>query len=299
MPNPSSDIQLYTPENIQSRILTIRGIQVMMDADLAELYQVKTIALNQAVKRNEARFPERYRFQLTTEEKQQLITNCDRFRNLKHSQYLPYAFTEQGVTQLSAVLRSEVAIEMSIRINDAFHAMRRFIMANAAVFQRLESVELKQLTTDKKVDAILTRLDEGTIKPKMGLYFDGQMFDANVLIEQIVSQAHTRIILIDDYITSEILQRFHTHAPDVPIDCYVKNRHKTEALEQKFTDFRSQYPTTHCELHTFERSHDRWLIIDQTVYHFGASIKDLGKRWFSVDICTEPTTNRVQWKFAS
>lgn len=130
----NSGIQNYTQESIQNRILTIRGQQVIMDSDLAEFYQVKTIAFNQAVKRNESRFPERYRFQLTETEKLELITNCDRFKNLKHSSYLPFAFTEQGVTQLSAVLRSNVAIEMSIRINDAFHALRKFIIANAGIF---------------------------------------------------------------------------------------------------------------------------------------------------------------------
>ena len=127
-------LEEYSQDTIQSRILTIRGQQVIMDADLAEFYQVKTIALNQAVKRNEARFPQRYRFQLTGDEKQELITNCDRFKSLKHSTYLPYAFTEQGVTQLSAVLRSNIAVEMSIRINDAFHAMRKFIVNNEGIF---------------------------------------------------------------------------------------------------------------------------------------------------------------------
>lgn len=137
----TTSLDIYTPDTIQSRILTIRGIQVIMDADLAEFYQVQTKVLNQAVKRNIGRFPERYRFQLTPKEKEQLVTNCDRFSNLKHSTALPYAFTEQGVTQLSAVLRSDIAVEMSVRINDAFHAMRKFIVANAAIFQRLEAVE--------------------------------------------------------------------------------------------------------------------------------------------------------------
>lgn len=284
-------LSLYTPDTIQSRILTIRGQQVIMDADLAEFYQVKTIALNQAVKRNEGRFPERYRFQLTEEEKTQLITNCDRFRTLKHSSYLPYAFTEQGVTQLSAVLRSGIAVEMSIRINDAFHAMRKFIMNNAGIFQRLEAVELKQIATDEKIDEILNRLDDGSMRQKLGIFFDGQMFDAFVLVEELIQKAERRIVLIDDYINANVLQRFHKRNAGVTLDCYVKSRFATQDLQDAITNYNTQYPDEATTLHTFEHSHDRWLIIDDTVYHFGASIKDLGKRWFSVDIITEQTAD--------
>ena len=273
--------------------MTIRGHQVIMDADLAEFYQVKTIALNQAVKRNEARFPLRYRFQLTEDEKQELITNCDRFKSLKHSSYLPYAFTEQGVTQLSAVLRSNIAVEMSIRINDAFHAMRKFIVNNAGIFQRLEAVELKQISTDQKINQILDRLDDGTLKQKLGIFFDGQMFDAFVLVEELILKATRRIILIDDYITASLLQRFHKRKSGVTLDCYVKARFATSDLQEVFAQYNSQYPSEPTVLHTFEHSHDRWLIIDDTVYHFGASLKDLGKRWFSVDIITEHTADEL------
>ena len=225
-------LEEYSQDTIQSRILTIRGQQVIMDADLAEFYQVKTIALNQAVKRNEARFPQRYRFQLTEDEKQELITNCDRFKSLKHSAYSPYAFTEQGVTQLSAVLRSNIAVEMSIRINDAFHAMRKFIINNAGIFQRLEAVELKQISTDKKINQILDRLDDGTLKQKLGVFFDGQMFDAFVLVEELIQKATKRIILIDDYITASLLQRFHKRSSGVTLDCYVKTRFATSDLQE-------------------------------------------------------------------
>ena len=286
-------LEEYSQDTIQSRILTIRGQQVIMDADLAEFYQVKTIALNQAVKRNEARFPQRYRFQLTGDEKQELITNCDRFKSLKHSTYLPYAFTEQGVTQLSAVLRSNIAVEMSIRINDAFHAMRKFIVNNAGIFQRLEAVELKQISTDQKINQILDRLDDGTLKQKLGIFFDGQMFDAFVLVEELILKATRRIILIDDYITASLLQRFHKRKSGVTLDCYVKARFATSDLQEVFAQYNSQYPSEPTVLHTFEHSHDRWLIIDDTVYHFGASLKDLGKRWFSVDIITEHTADEL------
>ena len=286
-------LDIYTQDTIQSRIMTIRGHQVIMDADLAEFYQVKTIALNQAVKRNETRFPLRYRFQLTEDEKQQLITNCDRFKGLKHSSYLPYAFTEQGITQLSAVLRSNIAVEMSIRINDAFHAMRKFIVSNAGIFQRLEAVELKQISADQKINQILERLDDGTLKQKLGIFFEGQMFDAFVLVEELIQKAIRRIILIDDYITASLLQRFHRRNSGVTLDCYVKSRFATPDLHEAIAQYNAQYPSEPTTLHTFERSHDRWLIIDDTVYHFGASLKDLGKRWFSVDIITEHTADEL------
>lgn len=288
----TNQLQVYTPDLIQSRILSIRGQQVIMDADLAEFYQVKTIALNQAVKRNIGRFPERYRFQLNEDEKNELITNCDRFRNLKHSTHLPYAFTEQGVTQLSAILRSDIAVEMSVRINDAFHAMRRFIMNNAAIFQRLEAVELKQLATDNKINGILNRLDDGTLKQKLGIFFDGQMFDAYVLMETLFKRAARRIVLIDDYVNADILQRMRVR-PNLAatIDCYVQSRHQTQDMQLAFTIYNRQYPSEHVQLHTFQRSHDRFLIIDDEVYHFGASIKDLGKRWFGVNLITEYTAD--------
>ena len=284
----------YSQDDIQNRILTIRGQQVIMDADLAEFYQVKTLVLNQAVKRNISRFPERYRFQLTAEEKCELITNCDRFRNLKHSSHLPYAFTEQGVTQLSAVLRSGIAVEMSIRINDAFHAMRKFIVANAAIFQRLDAVELKQLATDQKINQILSRLEDGSLKQKLGIFFDGQMFDAYVLIETLFQRAKRRIVLIDDYVNADILQRMRVR-PDLTatIDCYVRDIHQTADMQLAFSSYNAQYPAEHVQLHAFNRSHDRFLIIDDEVYHFGASIKDLGKRWFGVNLITEHTADEL------
>ena len=293
-PVSTTPLDIYTPDTIQSRILTIRGLQVIMDADIAEFYQVKTLVLNQAVKRNIGRFPERYRFQLTEEEKEQLITNCDRFRTLKHSQYLPYAFTEGGVTQLSAILRSDIAVEMSIRINDAFHAMRKFIVANAAIFQRLEAVELKQLTTDQKINQILDRLNDGSLKQRLGIFFDGQMFDAYVLIETLFKRANRRIVLIDDYVNADILQRMRVR-PNLAatIDCYVRDFHRTAVMEQAFETYRTQYPAEHCQLHTFNKAHDRFLIIDDEVYHFGASIKDLGKRWFGVNLITEHTADEL------
>lgn len=176
------------PIPIENRILTLRGKQVMIDRDLAELYQVDTKVLNQAVKRNTERFPEHFRFQLSHREKDELVTNCDRFNGLKHSSVNPFAFTEQGVAMLSAVLKSETAINTSIRIIDAFVAMRNFLMHNASIFQRMERIEMKQLKTDEKVDAILDRLNEPK-EPEQGIFFDGQIFDAYAFVAKLIRKA--------------------------------------------------------------------------------------------------------------
>ena len=163
---------------VESRIMSIRGNQIMIDRDLAELYGVETKRLNEAVKRNIERFPERFRFQLTKEEMVELVANCDRFNSLKHSTVRSYAFTEQGVAMLSTVLRSETAIRVSIRIMDAFVAMRRFMVTNAEVFQRLSTMEYHQLEiqqhqqeTDKRIEEVFRRLDKGNAKPKQGVFY--------------------------------------------------------------------------------------------------------------------------------
>ena len=277
----------------------------MLDRDLAECYGVTTGALNQAVKRNIGRFPERFMFQMSQEEfenwKSQIVITNSLKMGLRQR---PYVFTEQGITQLSAVLRSKTAIEVSIRINDAFHAMRHYIMNNAGILQRMTNIEAHQLQTDilveewqnetnKRFDDILRRLDDGSLKAKIGVFFDGQMFDAFALVEEIVKKCNRRICLIDDYIDADVLQRFRQRNLTATVDCYVNQRHITSAMQLAFAQYNAQYPTEHVELHTFNKSHDRWLIIDDTVYHFGASIKDLGKKWFSVDIVTEHTADEL------
>lgn len=213
---PNSLELSYNQNEIEQRIFTIRGTQVMLDRDLAELYQIKTIALNQAVKRNIARFPESFRFQLTSSETNELITKCDRFQPLKHSPSTPYAFTEQGVAMLSAVLRSDVAVRLSVQIIEAFVAMRRFIVANAGILQRLDSLEQFRLETKQKMaaighnfDALLNRLDDGSVKPIEGVFVEGQVLDARIYLENLIGSARREIILIDGYVdarTFDILE---------------------------------------------------------------------------------------------
>ena len=298
---------LRSQSDIQKRIYTIRGVQVMFDRDIAQLYQVETKVLNQAVKRNARRFPDYYMFQLTEEEwqnwKSQFVTS--NYMDAEEMQAIkmgvrrpPFAFTEQGISQLSAVLKSDHAIQTSIRIIDAFVAMRRFILSNAGLFQRIESLEAFRIEAkqglraiDERFDQIMNRLDDGSLKQNLGIFFDGQMFDAFILVEELIQQAERRIVLIDDYITASLLQRFHKRNAGVTLDCYVKSRFATADIREAISSYNAQYPSETTRLHTFEQSHDRWLIIDDTVYHFGASLKDLGKRWFAVDIIAEHTAD--------
>lgn len=266
----------FTPIPIENRILTIREHQVMVDRDLAELYQVDTKVLNQAVKRNIERFPESFRFQLSNNEKYELVTNCDRFNALKHSTSNPYAFTEQGVAMLSAVLKSETAIHTSIRIIEAFVAMRNFLMNNASIFQRMERLEMKQLKTDEKVDAILNKLGEDKT-PTEGIFFQGQIFDAYVFVADLIRKAQKRIVIIDNYIDDTVLVQLAKRKAGVSVDIY--DGQISCQLRQDVAAHNAQYPGV--TLHHYQKAHDRFIIIDEEVYHIGASLKDLGKKLFA------------------
>lgn len=248
----------------------------MLDRDLADLYEVETKVLNQAVKRNIERFPEHFRFQLTNQEKEELVTNCDRFGMLKHSSVNPFAFTEQGVAMLSAVLKSDTAVRTSIRIIDAFVAMRNFLMNNAHIFQRMERIEMKQLKTDEKVDAILDRLNEPK-EIEQGIFFNGQIFDAYAFIARLIRQAKTRIAIVDNYIDDSVLVQLSKRLPGVTVDIY--DGQISRQLRQDVERHNAQYPGV--TLHNCTKAHDRFLIIDEDVYHIGHSLKDLGKKLFA------------------
>jgi len=273
-----SENSITTSHQVQSKIFTIRGLQVMLDRDLAELYQVETKALNQAVKRNVARFPEPFRFQLNPDEKNELVTNCDRFKALKHSTTLPHAFTEQGVSMLSAVLRSDTAINVSIQIMDAFVGMRKFIANNAVIFQRMDSIEHKQHITETKLDKVLEAIESKDIKPKQGIFFDGQVFDAYLFVADIIRSANQSIVLIDNYVDESTLTLLAKRQAGCTATIYTHTLSKSLKLDlQKHN---AQYPPM--EIKTFKQSHDRFLILDDhIIYHFGASLKDLGKKMFA------------------
>ena len=196
--------ELSNSDVIRSRIFTIRGVQVMLDRDLAELYGVATGALNRQVKRNEERFPEVFMFRLSAEEWNNLKCQIG-ISSWGGDRQLPYAFTENGIAMLSSVLRSPTAIEVNIRIMRAFSAMRRFLLANAQMFQRIETVEKRQIATDAKVDSILERLD-ATETPLQGVFYDGQLWDARALVLKLIGSAKRSLILIDNWATGECCQ---------------------------------------------------------------------------------------------
>ncbi|HDL5443567.1 TPA: ORF6N domain-containing protein [Mannheimia haemolytica] len=273
-------IQLIEP-NINSKIFTIRGEQVMLDVHLAELYQVDTRTFNQAVKRNEERFPDIFRFQLTENEwlslrSQFVILNENSGRG-QHRKYLPYVFTEQGIAMLSAVLRSEVAVQVSIKIMQAFVQMRHLLQTNSGLVQRLESVERKQLGMSGQLEQVFQSL-EGN-KPKMqGVFFEGETFNAYQFVTELVRGAKSSLILIDNYVDDTVLTLFTKRSHNVSVTIYTKQISKQLALDLE--KYNSQY--AHINVKIFDKSHERFLIIDEKeLYHIGASLKDLGKKWFA------------------
>lgn len=270
--------ELITSETIESKIYTIRSIQVMLDKDLAIFYDVKPIRLREQVKRNLNRFPSDFMFQLTDQEVDYMVSQ----NAIPSRQYLggsmPYVFTEQGVAAISSVLTSERAIEVSIQIVRAFVAMRRFILSNAQVFQRLGTLEIKQIETDKKLNYVLDAIESKEIQPKQGIFFDGQVFDAYVFVSDLIKTAKSSIVLIDNYMDESVLILFTKKKKNVSFTILTKNISKQFQLD--VDKFNEQYPPA--TLRKFTDAHDRFLIIDATtLYHFGASLKDLGKKWFA------------------
>ncbi len=262
--------------DIQSRIFIIRGKQVMIDRDLAILYQVETRVLKQAVKRNIERFPINFMFELTNNEinllvSQNVIPSKKYFGGAK-----PYAFTEQGVAMLSAVLRSETAVRVSIKIMEAFVATRKFLTLNAQLFHRLQKTEIKLLEHDKKINLLFEKFESQI--PREGIFYDGQIFDAYKFISDLIRKAKKEIILIDNYIDDIILTLFGKRKKNVTVTVYTKRISKQLKLDLE--KFNAQYEPI--EIKKFNKSHDRFLIIDnKEIYHIGASLKDLGKKWFA------------------
>ena len=275
---------------IQNKILVIRNQQVMIDRDIAELYGVETRVLNQAVKRNIERFPERFMFQLTKDElieigersrSQIVILNKGDSNRGKNIKYQPFAFTEQGCAMLSSVLKSPTAVQVSVKIMDAFVAMRKFLLNNAQIFQRLDSLEMHRIESDKRIDELFDRMDRYAIDDTQGIFFQGQIFDAYAKFESFIAQAQRSIVLIDNYIDLSVIERFAKKKTGVQVTIYTHPQ--TPIMEQDVQRFNAQYPLLEVK-HT-TTMHDRFLIIDnQTLYHIGASLKDLGKRCFAFDV---------------
>ena len=267
------------PKEIRNLIYTIRGKQVMLDSDLAALYQVETKNLNKAVKRNIERFPVSFCFQLTEEEVENL-----RFQfgtsSLSYGgrRYLPYVFTEQGVAMASAILRSDIAVKISVEIMEAFVEMRKMLISNAALFHRLDNIELKQLEADQKFEELFKALESDKLHSEKGIFYNGQIFDAYTFVSDIIRSAKSSIILLDNYVDDTVLTLLGKRKVNVTATILTKSI--SNQLRLDLQRYNSQYPPIDIEL--FSDAHDRFLIIDYTeLYHIGASLKDLGKKWFA------------------
>lgn len=276
-----------TEERIENLIHYVRGQQVMIDSDLALLYNVETKRLNESVKRNAKRFPESFCFQLTEDEyadlRSQIATsNTENTSSKGGRRYLPYVFTEQGIAMLSAVLRSDEAIQVSVNIMNAFVKMRRFLAENALMFDKLNSLELKQLEYQKKsnekFDQIFAYISEHE-EVGQKIFFDGQIYDAFSLLVSLVGKAEKSIVLIDNYVDVGTLNILAKKEDGVDVTIYTVRR--TRLASQDIANFNSQYPTL--TVNYTGVFHDRFLIIDEeTAYHIGASIKDAGKKCFGI-----------------
>ena len=277
-------------QDIENLIYVVRNRQVMFDRDLAKLYQVETGQLNRQVKRNIERFPSDFMFQLTKEELE--ILKCQNgITSWGGDRYLPYAFTENGVAMFSGVLRSETAIEVNIRIMRAFTAMRHFLANNAQLFQRLSNIEYHQIETDHRIDEVFKRLD-ANIHPQQGIFFDGQIFDAYKFVCNLVRKAKKAIVLVDNYVDDTVLALLDNRKEGVSATKYTQ--HISQQLQLDLARHNAQYGII--EIQNFNKAHDRFLLIDEEVYLIGASIKDLGKKWFAFTLMRDLTVDELIMK---
>ena len=269
-------------EDIKKLIYTIRGKQIMIDSDVANIYHCETKYVNRVVKRNIERFPEEFCFQLNENEFEslrcQFVTLNENGRG-QHRKYLPYVFTEQGIAMLSALLKSNIAVSVSVSIMKAFIEMRKFLMINGQVFERLTSVENKLLEHDKKFDEVFNQLQlEENIKQR--IFFDGQIYDAYSIIVDIIKRANSKILIIDNYIDDSVLKMLTKKKSNVEVVILTSDKSNIENLDVK--KFNKEYPTL--KVAKTNKFHDRFIIIDnKEMYHLGASIKDLGKKCFGIN----------------
>ena len=271
-------------EEIKNLIYTIRGKQVMLDSDVAMLYHYTTKNINKAVKRNIDRFPEDFCFQLTESEFQNLRFQFGTLNRKVNNgevtrKYLPYVFTEQGISMLSGVLKNEIAVKVSVSIIRAFVEMRKFLMLNGQVFGRLTSIEHKLLEHDKKFDEVFNQLQqEENIKQK--IFFEGQIYDAYILIIDIIKKANKKILIIDNYIYDSVLKMLTKKNKNVEVIILTSDKSNIEKIDiQKFN---KEYPVL--KVAKTNKFHDRFIVIDnKEMYHLGASIKDLGKKCFGIN----------------
>ena len=275
--------------DVKNNIHNIRGKQVILDSDLAELYGVETRILNQAVKRNIERFPSDFMFQLTQEEflfwKSQIVMSNfvekEKANKFKMGfRKLPFAFTEQGVSMLSGILRSKKAVQVNIKIMRAFVEMRRFFHQNFEVFEKFQMIDKKLLVYDDNFNKIFKAMERKQLTPTQGIFFDGKVFDAFLFVSDLVKRAKVRIVLVDNYVNESVLKLFSDKKRDVSLLIYTS--FVSDKLNLAASKFNEQFGGL--EIFEFKKSHDRFLFIDDSLYHFGASLKDLGKKWFAFSL---------------
>ena len=285
-------------EDIKKLIYTIRGKQVMLDSDVATLYHYQTKRINETVSRNKERFPENFCFQLTEMETEKLkmqstilnlyqennwsqIATSSKNENSKHrgKKYVPYVFTEQGIAMLSGLLKNDIAVQVSINIMNAFVEMRKFLMLNGQVFERMTNMEYKLLEHDKKFDEVFNQLQlEDNIKQR--IFFDGQIWDSYSLIVDIIKKANKKILIIDNYIDDSILKMLTKKKSNTEVVILTSDKSNIEILDIK--KFNKEYPIL--KVAKTNKFHDRFIVIDnKEMYHLGASIKDLGKKCFAIN----------------
>lgn len=282
MEEKTNSLELKTNEEIENLIYYIRGKQVMLDSDVAMLYQYETKNINKVVKRNKERFPDNFCFQLTKDELRNLRfqngTSSLENENYGGRRYLPYVFTEQGIAMLSGLLKNEIAVKVSISIINAFVKMREFLIQNGQVFERLTNVEYGLQESNKRIDRIFNLL-ETKEEPKERIFFEGQIWDSYSLVIDIIKKAKRKIVIIDNYIDDSILKMLAKKNEKVEVVLLTSSKSNIQKLDiQKFN---KEYPTL--KIAKTEKFHDRFIILDnKELYHIGASIKDLGKKCFAI-----------------
>jgi hypothetical protein len=267
---------IINENSIKDKIHTIRNYQVMLDKDLAELYGVETKRINEAVRNNQDKFIDDFYFELTNNEFENLRSKFST-ANFSKTRTNPKVFTEQGIYMLATILKSKVASQVTVYIIKTFANMRKLISQNISMFERFERIEQRLTIHDENFDKFFDALEDKTLKPKQGIFYDGEVFDAYVFINDLLKLATNEIILIDNYIDETVFTLFSKYS-NIKIKIYTKTISKQLKLD--FQKYETQYKNI--ELFEFKNSHDRFLIIDKKeVYHLGASLKDLGKKWFA------------------
>jgi hypothetical protein len=267
-------------QQIQNRIYAIQDIQFMLDSDLATMYGVETKRINEAVKNNPDKFPSDFYFELTKEDDETLRSKFSTFNeSLKSRKYAPKVFTEQGVYMLATVLKSKTATEITLAIIRTFAQMRRVLHDNTLLQAQVKEMEKRQLSyeikTDEKLQTIFDAIESKDLKPSQGIFYDGQIFDAYAFVSELIKSAKNSITLFDNYVDESVLTLLSKNQT-AAITIYTKTI--TKQLQLDLQKYNSQYSPI--EIKKFDLSHDRFLLIDDCVYHIGASLKDLGKKWF-------------------